>query len=110
MLKAKASTASKAENQKQNTDRPQAHVGLMACLVFGSGHAFRQCYSRQRVKGIKDKGSNFDAATKSKRLSHLEGTHIASEWFYQITGKQAGPISIAELRILAQRSLLSHPG
>ncbi len=38
---ARASTSSKAESPGQNADRPQDDGGLMACLVFGSGRAFR---------------------------------------------------------------------
>ena len=31
--------------RSKNADRPQAHVGRVACLVFDAGRAFRQSYS-----------------------------------------------------------------
>ena len=33
------------QSARQNRGRPQAHVGLAACLVFGPGRAFRLFYS-----------------------------------------------------------------
>jgi hypothetical protein len=58
--------------------------------------------------GIRCKSKGLGGSVFSTPFSLLEDTGMASEWFYQMMGRQAGPISSAELRNLAQRGIVKN--